>query len=69
MKRLYRSRKERVLAGICGGIGEYLNVDPVLVRIAFVLSVFVGGLSILAYIVAYFLIPLEPYNNYNNIER
>lgn len=60
MKRLYRSRKNRVFAGICGGIGEYLNIDPVLIRvIAVVITVF-GGSGFIAYIVGLILIPLEP---------
>jgi len=59
MKHLYRSRKNRVLAGICGGIGEYFNVDPVVVRlITVVLTIF--GLPGLVYLIAIFIIPNEP---------
>jgi phage shock protein C len=60
MKRLYRSRKNRVIAGVCGGIGEYLNVDPVLVRLIAVFLLFVGGGSLIAYIVCIFVVPDEP---------
>lgn len=60
MKRLYRSRKNRVIAGICGGIGEYLNIDPVLVRVIAVIITIFGGSGFIAYIVGLILIPLEP---------
>lgn len=52
-----RSRTDRVLGGVCGGLGQYLGVDPVLIRIAAVLLVFVGGAGIVAYLVAWILIP------------
>ncbi len=59
MKHLYRSRKNRVLAGICGGLGEYFGVDPVVVRlITVVLTIF--GLPGLVYLIAIFIIPNEP---------
>ncbi|MGD2091604.1 MAG: PspC domain-containing protein [Candidatus Aminicenantes bacterium] len=59
MKRLYRSRKNRVLAGICGGLGEYFDIDPVVVRlITVVLTIF--GLPIFVYLIAIFIIPNEP---------
>lgn len=59
-RRLLRSRDERVLGGVCGGIGEYLGVDPVLIRLAAVLLVFAGGAGVIAYIVAWIVIPEEP---------
>lgn len=59
-KKLYRSRSDRKLAGICGGLGEYLSIDPTLVRVAWVITVFLsGGLALLAYIVLIFIIPNE----------
>ncbi len=58
-KRLYRSRSERVLWGVCGGLAKYFDMDPVLVRIIFVLLVFANGLGILAYIIMAVLVPLE----------
>jgi phage shock protein C len=59
-KKLYRSTKDRWLAGICGGIGEYLAVDPTVIRVLFVLfSLFAGG-GILAYIILWLIIPEEP---------
>lgn len=59
-KRLYRSRKDRILGGVCGGIAEYFGLDPSLVRIVAVLLILVGGGAILAYIIAWILIPEEP---------
>ena len=58
-KRLYRSRKQRMLCGVCGGIGEYFNIDPTLIRLAFVLFGCTGG-GILAYIIASIIIPDGP---------
>lgn len=59
-RRLYRSRRDRQLAGVAGGIAEYLDVDPVVIRILWILSVFVGGFGILLYIIMAFIVPLEP---------
>lgn len=56
--RLERSNTNRVIAGVCGGIAEYLAVDATLVRVAFVLMAFVGGIGLLAYIVLLILMPL-----------
>jgi len=59
-KKLYRSRTDRKIAGICGGLGEYFGIDPTLVRLLFVLGlVFVGG-TLLAYILLAIVIPQEP---------
>ncbi len=57
VRKLYRSRKDRVIAGVCGGIAEYFNIDPVWVRIAWVLSVFIKGLGLVAYPLCWILIP------------
>jgi phage shock protein C len=56
--RLERSNTNRVIAGVCGGIAEYLAVDATLVRVVFVLMAFVGGIGLLAYIVLLILMPL-----------
>ncbi len=50
-KKLYRSEKNKIVAGVCGGLAEYFNIDPVLVRIAFVIVSFFDGVGILAYII------------------
>lgn len=60
VKHLYRSREERMLAGVCGGLGNYFAVDPTLVRVLFVLFGLVVGGGILAYLILWILVPLEP---------
>ncbi len=61
MKKLYRSRDNKVLAGVCGGIGEYFEIDPVIIRLIWiVLTMIWGVLVFFLYIIAIFLIPLEP---------
>ncbi len=59
IKRLYRSRSDRVLAGVCGGIGKYLGVDPVAIRLVWAISILFMGTGILAYIIAWIIIPEE----------
>jgi len=59
MKRLYRLEGERKLAGVCAGLGEYFDFDPVFVRLFFLFSVFFGGIGILAYIIMWILVPLK----------
>jgi phage shock protein C len=56
-KRLYRPRTHRVLFGVCAGLGEYFNIDPVLVRIAFVILGLMGGPGVLLYILLLIVIP------------
>jgi phage shock protein PspC (stress-responsive transcriptional regulator) len=59
-KRLYRSLTDRKLAGICGGLGDYLEVDSTLVRVGWVLITFLsGGIGLLAYVVLIFIVPNE----------
>ena len=60
--RLYRSYKNSVIGGVCGGIGEYLNTDPVLFRILFVVAFLVGGSGLLAYIILWIVIPADENN-------
>lgn len=59
-KKLYRSIDERIVGGVCGGIAEYFRIDPVLVRIIFILLVFGAGTGLLAYIIAWIIVPEEP---------
>ncbi len=60
-EKLYRSRKNKVLGGVCGGIAEYFNIDPVLVRILWILLCFFSaGLGIIAYLIFWLIVPLEP---------
>ncbi len=57
VKKLYRSKKDRMLAGVCGGIGEYLNVDPTIVRLLWVAFSLMGGAGILLYIIMAIIVP------------
>lgn len=57
MKRLYKIEEGKKLAGVCGGIAEYLNVDPTLIRIGWVIASFALGCGILAYIICAIVMP------------
>jgi phage shock protein PspC (stress-responsive transcriptional regulator) len=59
-KRLYRSRKDRKIWGVCGGLGKYFNVDPTLVRVIAVASLFVGSLGFWTYIILAIVVQVEP---------
>ena len=59
-RRLYRCRHNRILAGVAGGVAEYFDLDPSLVRILFFVSVFFGGIGLLLYIGMAIIVPLEP---------
>ncbi len=58
-KRLYRSRSDRMLWGVCGGLAKYFGMDPTIVRVLAVLLIFANGLGILAYIIMAIVVPLE----------
>ncbi|MCK4225910.1 PspC domain-containing protein [candidate division WOR-3 bacterium] len=62
MKKLYRSKEDKKLAGICGGLGEYLNADPTLLRLIFILLLFVSGFlpMIITYLIGWIIIPENP---------
>ena len=60
MKRLYRSRRNSIIGGVAGGIAEYFDVDPSLVRLAWILAIFVGGAGLFAYAVAWAIVPSNP---------
>jgi phage shock protein C len=58
MKRLYRSKVQRVLGGVCGGIGEHLDIDPTVIRLVWaVITLLSVGIGIIAYIVAWIIVP------------
>ncbi len=59
-KKLYRSRTDRMIWGVCGGLARYLNVDPTLIRILFVITLFFGSLGFWVYIIMTIVVPLEP---------
>ena len=59
MKKLYRSRHDRMICGVCGGIAEYFDLDPSLVRLGWIVLVAMAGSGIIAYIIATIVIPSE----------
>ena len=58
-RRLYRSRSDRMIGGVCGGLARYFDIDPTIVRIIAVLLIFANGIGILAYIILAIVVPLE----------
>lgn len=59
-KRLYRSITDKKIAGVCAGLGNYFDVDPTIVRLLAVVFVLAGGSGLLAYIIAWIVVPEEP---------
>ena len=59
-KRLYKSNENRMIDGVCGGIAEYFDIDPTLVRLGWVLFCALGGSGIIAYVIAVIIIPRKP---------
>ena len=59
-KRLYKSNRNKMIDGVCGGVAEYFNLDPTLVRLGWVVFCALGGCGILAYIIAAIIIPRNP---------
>jgi len=59
-KKIYRSRTNSMIAGVCGGLGEYLNVDPTILRVVAVLLIFADGIGLLAYLIGWVVIPRRP---------
>lgn len=60
MERLYKSRTDKIFDGVCGGIGHYFGIDPVIIRLLWILLVLFGGTGVVAYLVAMIIIPKEP---------
>ncbi|MCR4418024.1 MAG: PspC domain-containing protein [Ignavibacteria bacterium] len=61
-KKLYRSRQNKIIGGVCGGIGKYFDIDPVLIRLLFVLITLFNGAGLILYIILLIILPLEPFN-------
>ena len=59
-KKLYRSRSDRKIWGVCGGLAKYFNIDSTIVRVVTIVSLFVGTLGFWIYIVMAIVVPLEP---------
>src|SRR6056297_1703068 len=62
-KRLYRSRDDQVIAGVCSGLGHYLDVDPVIIRLIWAATILLAGAGVFLYIVAWIIIPEQPLKN------
>lgn len=61
MKRLYRSTTNRKISGVCGGLGEYFNIDPTIVRVIFVILALPGGLpGVIPYAILWIVVPQGP---------
>ncbi len=60
VKRLYRSRTDRNFKGVCGGLAEYFGLDPILIRVLFVVSLFLGGIGLITYVLLWLFVPEEP---------
>jgi len=58
-KKLYRSKTDRKIAGVCGGLAKYFDIDPTILRVIAVVSLFVGLLGLIAYIVMVIVVPVE----------
>ncbi|MBQ4530644.1 MAG: PspC domain-containing protein [Lachnospiraceae bacterium] len=60
-KKLYRSNNNKMICGVCGGLGEYLNVDPTLIRLIWAVLVLAAGTGVLVYILAAIIMPYQQY--------
>ena len=61
-KRLYQSRSQRMIGGVCGGLGTFLDIDPTIVRVILVILTFPFPITILAYFIMLLVVPEEPLN-------
>ena len=73
-KRLYKSENNKVIAGVCGGLGEYLGIDPVVLRIIMVVLIFCHGAGLLIYLIAWICMPKRKaegydYNSYQHTQQ
>ncbi len=58
-RRLQRSRTEKLIGGVCGGLGQYFDIDPTIIRVIWVVITLMGGAGILAYLILWVVVPLE----------
>lgn len=63
-KKLYRKSSDRVFGGVCAGLGDYFNVDKVIIRLLWSLAIIIGGVGILAYLIAWIVIPEDRISSY-----
>ncbi len=59
MKKLYRSRDHRLIAGVCGGLGEYFDIDPIIFRMILIALLINGGAGIIIYILMWIFVPIK----------
>jgi phage shock protein PspC (stress-responsive transcriptional regulator) len=59
-RRLYRSRSDRVIGGVCGGLAQFFTIDATIIRLLFVFAALFGGTSLLVYLVMFLVVPEEP---------
>lgn len=59
-KRLYRSRRDKMVAGVCGGLAIFFGIDPTWMRLLFIIFILMGGSALLAYLIMWAVVPLEP---------
>lgn len=62
-KKLYRSRTNKMIAGVCAGLGDFFELDPTLIRLGMVVLVLAAGVGVLAYIVAWIIVPQQPWES------
>ncbi len=68
-KRLYKSETNKIFTGTCGGLGEYFNIDPTIVRLIFVIGTFFSGFGVLLYIVAALIMPSVPADDFEKMNK
>ncbi len=68
-KKLYRSKKNRIIGGVCGGLAEYFKIDPLIIRLIFVAMIFADGVAIIIYIILMIAVPEEPIDTAEVIDK
>ncbi|HNS33380.1 MAG TPA: PspC domain-containing protein [bacterium] len=61
MRKFYRKKEGKKIAGVCSGLGEYFNIDPTLIRVVFIISIFLSGLGLLVYLILWIASSPENY--------
>ena len=67
-KKLYRSKKDKKIAGVCGGIAKFFGIDSTIIRLIWTLAILCAGTGLLAYIVCAFVLPEEPEDEFVTVE-
>lgn len=69
VRKLYRSRSDRIISGVCGGLGQFFGIDSTLLRIIFVLLAIFGGSGIIIYLVMWLIVPEEPLSSISHPKK